>query len=81
MNTVMDYAKIAAETVLSFAIFGFIVLSVVLFITDGIKAKREHRNRKVGVKIMFIISIIILNIFIVAVLLMLAAIIAYALSA
>ena len=37
----------------------FMGLSVALFIIDGIKAKRQHRKRKVGIKVMFIISIII----------------------
>ena len=34
-------------------------LSVVLFILDGIKAKSQNRKRKVGITVMFIISIII----------------------
>ncbi len=37
----------------------FIGLSVALFIIDGIKAKRQHRKRKTGITVMFIISIII----------------------
>ena len=37
----------------------FMGLSVALFIIDGIKAERQHRKRKVGIKVMFIISIIL----------------------
>ena len=37
----------------------FIGSSVALFIIDGIKAKRQHRKRKAGINIMFIISIIL----------------------
>ena len=37
----------------------FIGSSVALFIIDGIKAKRQHRKRKVGINVMFIISIIL----------------------
>ena len=37
----------------------FIVLSVFLFIFDGIKAKEQHRKRKAGITVMFIISMII----------------------
>ena len=66
---------------LGFTIIAYILVSIVLFIIDAVKAKRQSRKIKPGVKIMFIISIIILNIFIIAVLLILAAIIAYAVSA
>ena len=44
---------------LTMAVTAFMVLSVVLFIIDGIKAKRQHRKRKAGITIMFIISIIL----------------------
>ena len=37
----------------------FMGLSVALFIIDGINAERQHRKRKVGIKVMFIISIIL----------------------
>ena len=37
----------------------FIGSSVALFINDGIKAKRQHRKRKAGINVMFIISIIL----------------------
>lgn len=37
----------------------FIGSSVALFIIDGIKAKRQHRKRKAGINVMFIISIIL----------------------
>ena len=37
----------------------FIALSVVLFIIDGVKAKRQHRKRKAGITVMFVIAMII----------------------
>ena len=37
----------------------FVKLSIVLFIIDGIKAKRQQRKRKAGITVMFIISIIL----------------------
>ena len=37
----------------------FDILSLVLFIIDGIKAQSQHRKRKVGITVMFIISIIL----------------------
>ena len=41
------------------AIFLFIIISIVLFIWDGIRAKREGTGRKQGIVVMFIISMTI----------------------
>lgn len=46
-------------TLVSAAITAFIALSVVLFIIDGVKAKRQHRKRKAGITVMFVIAMII----------------------
>ena len=46
-------------TLVSAAITAFIALSVVLFIIDGVKAKRQHRKRKAGINVMFVIAMII----------------------
>ena len=46
-------------TLVSAAITVFIALSVVLFIIDGVKAKRQHRKRKPGINVMFVIAMII----------------------
>ena len=46
-------------TLVSAAITVFIALSVVLFIIDGVKAKRQHRKRKAGITVMFVIAMII----------------------
>jgi hypothetical protein len=46
-------------TLVSAAIMAFIALSVVLFIIDGVKAKRQHRKRKAGITVMFVIAMII----------------------
>lgn len=37
----------------------FVGMWIPLFIIDGIKAKSQHRKRKVGITVMFIISIIL----------------------
>ena len=62
---------------LTMAVTAFMVLSVVLFIIDGIKAKRQHRKRKAGITIMFIISIILDVIVVLGMILIGGAIIMY----
>ena len=41
------------------AVVLFVISSVILFIRDGILAKREARNRRIKYKVMFIISMAI----------------------
>jgi len=55
----------------------FVTVSVILFIVDGIKAKRQHRKRKTGITVMFIIAIIFEVIFCVLVGILAAAIASY----
>ena len=44
-----------------FAVVGlYVLLSIVLFIVDGLKAKEQGRKIKIGIKIMFIIAMVIL---------------------
>ena len=38
------------------ALFVFVIVSIILFIKDGIRAKREETGRKTYIKVMFIIS-------------------------
>ena len=59
MSGLTDTITMYLEMGLTMAVTAFMVLSVVLFIIDGIKAKRQHRKRKAGITIMFIISIIL----------------------
>lgn len=47
---------------ISVSLLIFEILSVVLFIEDGIKAKKEGRSRKTKYTVMFIISMILINI-------------------
>ena len=37
-------------------LFAFVIVSIILFIKDGIRAKREETGRKTYIKVMFIIS-------------------------
>ena len=45
---------------LGFTIIAFILVSIVLFIIEAVKAKRQSRKIKPGFKIMFIIAMVIL---------------------
>lgn len=42
------------------ALFVFVIVSIILFIIDGIRAKREGTGRKTNIKVMFIISMAII---------------------
>ena len=41
------------------AVVAYITASIVLFIRDGIKAKKEKRPRKVPITVMFIIAVVL----------------------
>ena len=59
MNSFFEAMQVQMLTLVSAAIMAFIALSVVLFIIDGVKAKRQHRKRKAGINVMFVIAMII----------------------
>ena len=62
VNEIFDLVSMFLQmglTVVMIFIELFIGSSVALFIIDGIKAKRQHRKRKAGINVMFIISIIL----------------------
>ena len=67
MNSIFDTAQMYISMAASTALSGFVVLSVILFIIDGIKAKRQHRKRKAGITVMFIISMVLTALMIIAV--------------
>ena len=67
MNSILDTAQMYISMAASTALSGFVVLSVILFIIDGIKAKRQHRTRKAGITVMFIISMVLTALMIIAV--------------
>lgn len=72
-NTLME----TLEMFIGMAVTGFLVLSVVLFIVDGIKAKRQNRKRKTGIKVMFVISIVLATIMAIVLCLLVAMIVGY----
>ena len=80
VNEIFDLVSMFLQmglTVVIIFIELFIGSSVALFIIDGIKAKRQHRKRKVGITIMFIISIILDVIVVLGMILIGGAIIMY----
>lgn len=42
------------------ALFVFVIVSIILFIIDGMRAKREGTGRKANIKVMFIFSMAII---------------------
>ena len=55
------------EQALSAMIFIFVTGSVVLFAVDASKAKKENRKIKTWIKVLFIISLILIALFIIGV--------------
>ena len=63
----------AAVGVVSILVIG----SIVLFVIDGINAKKENRKRKLWITIAFVISLIVLVLFFIGVALLVLALIMY----
>ena len=63
----------AAVGVVSILVIG----SIVLFVIDGINAKKENRKRKLWITIAFVISLIITILFFIGVAIMVLALIMY----
>ena len=61
------YFVMILESALSSLVIAFIAVSIVRFIVDGIKAKRENRKRRRGVKIMFVIAVSLAGLLVLAV--------------
>ena len=77
MNSISNTLMQTLEMFIGMAVTGFLVLSVVLFIVDGIKAKRQHRKRKTGIKVMFVISIVLATIMAIVLFALAAMIVGY----
>ena len=76
-SAVSDMLATLLGMAFSLAGTAFLVVSVILFIVDGIKAKREHRKRKAGIKVMFVIAIFFATIITIAVCVLAAMIFGY----
>lgn len=77
MNSISNTLMETLEMFIGMAVTGFLVLSVVLFIVDGIKAKRQNRKRKTGIKVMFVISIVLATIMAIILFALVAMIVGY----
>ena len=77
MNSISNTLMQTLEMFIGMAVTGFLVLSVVLFIVDGIKAKRQHRKRKTGIIVMFVISIVLATIMAIVLFALAAMIVGY----
>lgn len=77
MNSISNTLMETLEMFIGMAVTGFLVLSVVLFIVDGIKAKRQNRKRKAGIKVMFVISIVLATIMAIVLFALVAMIVSY----
>ena len=76
-SAVSDMLATLLGMAFSLAGTAFLAGSVILFIVDGIKAKREHRKRKTGIKVMFVIAIFFATIITIAVCVLAAMIFGY----
>ncbi len=76
-SAVSDMLATLLGMAFSLAGTAFLVVSVILFIVDGIKAKREHRKRKTGIKVMFVVAIFFATITTIAVCVLAAMIFGY----
>ena len=76
-SAVSDMLATLLGMAFSLAGTAFLVVSVILFIVDGVKAKRQHRKRKTGIKVMFVISIFFATIITIAVCVLAAMIFGY----
>ena len=60
MGTLLQIFVKLIRITITLAITTFVIISIVLFITDGINSKKEGRNRKTRYTVMFIISMVII---------------------
>lgn len=77
MNSIYETLVTSVGAGLSVLVEGFMALSIVLFIVDGVKAKRQHRKRKAGITVMFIIAVVIAALSVIGVMFILMAITMY----
>lgn len=67
MDGLFDTLEMYAGMAVSLGLNAFVILSIVFFIVDGIKAKRQQRKRKAGITVMFVIAMILMVLFLIAV--------------
>lgn len=77
MDVYTDYFMMLLEQAAVGVVSILVIGSIVLFVIDGINAKKENRKRKLWITIAFVISLIITVLFFIGVALMVLALIMY----
>ena len=77
MDVYTDYFMMLLEQAAVGVVSILVIGSIVLFVIDGINAKKENRNRKLWITIAFVISLIVLVLFFIGVAIMVLALIMY----
>lgn len=77
MDVYTDYFMMLLEQAAVGVVSILVMGSIVLFVIDGINAKKENRKRKLWITIAFVISLIITVLFFIGVAIMVLALIMY----
>ena len=77
MDVYTDYFMMLLEQAAVGVVSILVIGSIVLFIIDGVSAKKENRKRKLWITIAFVISLIVLVLFFIGVAIMVLALIMY----
>lgn len=77
MDVYTDYFMMILEQAAVGVVSILVIGSIVLFVIDGINAKKENRKRKLWITIAFVISLIVLVLFFIGVAIMVLALIMY----
>lgn len=77
MDFYTDYLMMLLEQAAVGVVSILVIGSIVLFVIDGINAKKENRKRKLWITIAFVISLIVLVLFFIGVAIMVLALIMY----
>ncbi len=77
MDVYTDYFMMLLEQAAVGVVSILVIGSIVLFVIDGINAKKENRKRKLWITIAFVISLIITILFFIGVAIMVLALIMY----
>ena len=77
MDVYTDYFMMLLEQAAVGVVSILVIGSIVLFVIDGINAKKENRKRKLWITIAFVISLIVFVLFFIGVAIMVLALIMY----
>lgn len=58
LSVTSDYLVMLVQECLAMLLMAFIIVSIILFVLDGIKAQKEKRKRKTWITVLFVIGMI-----------------------